>query len=139
VSPERQRRTGTGKQRTLALASDLEAGMHAVKFRNQQPVQTKEAQMNGDEQTLGLVERGKFQPLGAAPSGSVRLTRIPPQAGQPPESGELDLVEYEGSAIMVHGNNQGDWIYSAEVIDQATPIVTELVRRVFGASTPASP
>jgi hypothetical protein len=95
--------------------------------------------MNGGDRILGLVERGKFRPLeAAAPSRSVRLTRIPPQAAQSPESGELDLAEYEGSAIMVAGSNQGDWIYSAEVIDQATPIVTELVRRVFGASAPAS-
>jgi hypothetical protein len=95
--------------------------------------------MNGDDRILGLVEQGDCRPLEAAgPSGSVRLTSIPPQAAQAPEGGELDLAEYEGSAIMVVGNNQGDWIYSAEVIDQATPIVTELVRRVFGSSTPAS-
>jgi hypothetical protein len=91
-----------------------------------------EVQMNGGDPVLGLVERGRFRPLtAAAPSGSVRLTSIAPQAAQAPEGDELDLAEYEGSAIMVAGHNQGDWIYSAEVIDKATPIVTELVRRSF--------
>jgi hypothetical protein len=95
--------------------------------------------MNGDDRILGLVERGKFRPMdAAAQSGSARLTRISPQASQPPESGELDLAEYEGSAIMVSGQNQGDWIYSAEVIDHAAPIVTELLRRVSGGGAQTS-
>jgi hypothetical protein len=119
------------------LAFELDAGKEIPlrEFGIENLYNPKEAQMNGSDRILGLVERGMFRPLeAAAPSGSVRLTRISPQASQSPESGELDLAEYEGSAIMVVGSSQGGWIYSAEVIDQATPIVTELVRRVFGAS-----
>jgi hypothetical protein len=75
--------------------------------------------MNGNGQSLGIVENGEFQRL-APPSelgGPTRLTSISPQASQPPESGELDLSEQEGSAIMVSGLDQGQWIFSAEVID----------------------
>ena len=64
--------------------------------------------------------------------GSVRLTSLPMQAAQPPESGELDLTEYEGKAITVRGHDGGGWIYSAEVIDQAGLILTAVVQQVFG-------
>jgi hypothetical protein len=32
---------------------------------------------------------------------------------------------------MVTGHDQRAWIYAANVIDQAGPILTEIVRRVF--------
>jgi hypothetical protein len=95
--------------------------------------------MNGNDQVLGIVENGEFQRL-APPSetgGPTRLTSIPPQAAQPPESGELDLGDHEGSAIMVAGHDQGEWIYSAEVIDQAGPILTAVVKKVFGEASKA--
>jgi hypothetical protein len=53
-------------------------------------------------------------------------------ASVPPETAELDLSVYEGKAIMVHGHDGGGWIYSAMVIDQAGPILTAVVRKVFG-------
>jgi len=90
--------------------------------------------MNGNDQFLGIVQNGEFQllepyrPLG----GSVRLTGISMQESVPPESAELDLTEYEGKAIMVSGHDGGGWIYSAVVIDQAGPILTAVVQKVFG-------
>jgi len=68
--------------------------------------------MNGEKRFLGIVQKGEFQLL-APGSGSVRLTGLPMQAAQPPESGELDLTEYEGKAITVRGHDGGGWIYSA--------------------------
>jgi hypothetical protein len=90
--------------------------------------------MNGDDQLLGIVEGGEFRPLvpRSILSVPVRLTRIPMQAAQAPESAELDLTEYEGQAIMVSGHGGGGWIYSAAVIDQAGPILTAVVQQVFG-------
>lgn len=90
--------------------------------------------MNGNDQFLGIVQNGECQLLApySPPSGSIRLTAIPMQAAQPPETAELDLTEYEGKAIMVRGHDGGGWIYSAEVIDQAGPILTAVVQRVFG-------
>ena len=50
----------------------------------------------------------------------------------PPETGELDLTQYEGSAIAIQGHDGGGWVYSAKVIDKGGPIVTALVLQVFG-------
>jgi len=90
--------------------------------------------MNSNDQFLGIVQLGHFQILtpDRIADTSVRLTSMPMQAAQPPESKELDLTEYEGQAIMVRGHDGGGWIYSAEVIDRAGPILTAVVRRVFG-------
>ena len=58
---------------------------------------------------------------------------MPMQAALPPEAQEIDLKKHEGKAIMVVGRCSGDWIYSAEIIDLASPIVTALVKKVFCA------
>lgn len=60
------------------------------------------------------------------------------QESVPPETEELNLTEYEGKAIMARGHNSGGWIYSAEVIDQADPILTAVVQQVFGQASEAS-
>ncbi len=92
--------------------------------------------MNGNDQFLGIVKNGAFQLLAPhRPSGdSVRLTGIQMQESVPPETEELDLTKYEGQAIMAHGHDGGGWIYSAEVIEQAGPILTMVVQKVFGAT-----
>jgi hypothetical protein len=90
--------------------------------------------MDSNDQFLGIVQLGHLQILtpDQAAGSSVRLTSIPMQAAQPPESREIDLTKYEGQAIMVRGHDGGGWIYSAEVIDQAGPILTAVVQQVFG-------
>ena len=92
--------------------------------------------MNAKEGLLGIVKDGHFYVL--TPHGGegsmVRLTAISMQVPVSVESGELDLTRYEGQAIMVQGHDGGGgWIYSAQVIDQAGPILTAVVRQVFGA------
>ena len=88
--------------------------------------------MNAEQLFIGIVENGKFKQLSPkpAPLGEVRLTSIQMQESRPPESGELNLSEYEGNAIAVQGYG-GSWIYSAKVIDSGGPIVTALVKKVF--------
>jgi hypothetical protein len=90
--------------------------------------------MNGNDQFLGIVHLGHFQistPDHAA-GDLVRLTTIQMQEARPPETGEIDLAEYEGSALMVGGHYGGGWIYSAHVVEQAGPILTEVVKKTFG-------
>ncbi len=96
--------------------------------------------MNGNDQFLGIVQLGRFQILmpDHAAGDAVRLTGIPMQAAQSPESAEISLAEYEGSALMVAGHYGGGWIYSASVIDQAGPILTAVVKQVFGQPVEAS-
>jgi len=82
---------------------------------------------------IGIVEKGMFELLyPESPSLSrVRLTRIDIHDSLPPENGELNLVEYEQTAIAVAGHVAHDWIYSASVVDTGEPIVTALVERLF--------
>ena len=96
--------------------------------------------MSGNDKFLGTVQFGHFQILTPdhAAGDSVRLTGIQMQEARPPESRELDLTEYEGQAIMVRGHYGGDWMFSAEVIDQAGPILTAVVTHVFSQSGEAS-
>jgi hypothetical protein len=85
------------------------------------------------EKILGIVKEGLFRRLTPIRDWSgCRLTRIAPQAGQSPESAEIELAKYEGSAVMVTGDPQEFWIYSADVIEEAGPIVSVLVEHVLG-------
>lgn len=89
--------------------------------------------MNENDRFLGIVKNGKFQlllPENLAGT-SFRLTSIRMQEAVSPESREISLTEYEGEAIMIQGREGGEWIYSAELIDEAGPILTVLVRKLF--------
>jgi hypothetical protein len=90
--------------------------------------------MSNERQFLGIVHEGKFRPVASdpGPKGYTGLTTIQMQTSLPPEGHELSLAEYEGKAIMVQGHGGGSWIYSAEVVDEAGPILTAVVGRVFG-------
>ncbi|MCB9101750.1 MAG: hypothetical protein H6632_19605 [Anaerolineales bacterium] len=91
--------------------------------------------MNENNEFLGLVQNGQFLillPESADPGPNRLTTTIQMQEPRPPESAELSLREYEGSALMVRGTSGGGWIYSAEVIEVAGPILTAVVSRLFG-------
>lgn len=83
---------------------------------------------------IGLVKDGEFLPLEPRESflGPLRLTRIRMVEARSPESGELDLGDYEGRIIMVWSQGSGGgWLYAARIVDQASPILTAVVLRVF--------
>ena len=84
---------------------------------------------------IGMVFNGQFRPLVTEKETTtlLRLTTINAQAAQSPDSAEVSLAPYEGTAIMVRGIDKGEWIYSATVVEQAGPILTAVVNRVFGA------
>ncbi len=90
--------------------------------------------MSGNEQYLGIVKEGVLEILiPESEAGTMaRLTTIFMADQRPPENGEISLKEYEGKAIMVNGHYGGDWIYSANIIDQASPIVNAIVKKIFG-------
>jgi hypothetical protein len=90
---------------------------------------------DGDaDQLLGIVEGGEFRPLPILTGTPARLTRIAPQQAQSPESDEIDLRSYEGRALLVEGIDQGGWIYRAEILEVARPILTRVVQEVFAGS-----
>jgi hypothetical protein len=83
---------------------------------------------------IGIVEKGMFGLLFPASESTLffRLTTTGLQDSVPPEAGELNLVEYEQTAIAVEGHIDRNWIYSAIVVDTGEPIVTALVEKIFG-------
>ncbi len=90
------------------------------------------------EKFLGIVKDGRFSILRPhAQCCTVRLTRIARPASIAEElvsSHEINLNEYEGKAIMVTGAlpELKGWLYEATVVDQAGPILTEVVKETFG-------
>ena len=89
---------------------------------------------------LGIVEGGALRIVSPclAPDGAVSLTGIPMQAAQPPESGAIDLSPYEGQVVRVRGHDGGQWIYSAEVVGPANPLVTAVITNVLGQESAPS-
>ncbi|MBN1236090.1 MAG: hypothetical protein JW999_08595 [Methanotrichaceae archaeon] len=90
------------------------------------------------EKFLGYVQDGRFSILMPRPQCcTVKLTRISKPASIAEEltaSHEISLAEYEGRAIMVTGvlpEHKG-WLYEANVIDQVGPIMSEVVKEIFG-------
>lgn len=85
------------------------------------------------ESLLGIVKGGEFYTLSPESEFTIpaRLTTIIMYEAQAPENQEFDLSIYEGQVIMVNGYNGGGWIYSAEIIDQAGPILTAVVLEVY--------
>jgi len=90
---------------------------------------------------LGIVQRGRFKPMATEhdTAKSYRLTSVAVNSAVSPESGELSLEEYEGSAIIVRGFDKGEWIYSAVVIEQAGLILTAVVQQVFASTDKQHP
>jgi hypothetical protein len=88
---------------------------------------------------LGVVENGRFTVLIPEAAGccSVKLTKVEHPAI--PESDavkhhEIDLKDYEGKALMVSGNlpKFEGWLYGANITDVANPILTAVVKKIFG-------
>ncbi len=80
------------------------------------------------DQYLGIVEGGRFiLLLPEAEAGShLRLTTLERTMAQPPEVDEIHLDESEGQVVMVSGDADPQWIWSAQVVDVAGPIVSAL-------------
>jgi len=87
--------------------------------------------MNNSDQHLGLVKEGKFMLLTpeSYKGKVVSVTEDSMVVGR--QIQEIDLGEYEGTAIMIEGEYRGDWIYAAHIIDQAGPILTALVQKAY--------
>jgi hypothetical protein len=76
---------------------------------------------------MGVVKEGKFLPFDE--KSEIKLETIAMQEATSPVP--LDLTKYEGKVIMVRGDLQGSLMYSAEVFDEAGPILTAVVVELF--------
>lgn len=83
---------------------------------------------------LGIAKAGRIKILHAedGQTGRVRVTSLALQSAQAPETAEVDLVNCDGFALLVRGIRNGDWIYSARIVEQAGQIVGLLVQKAFG-------
>jgi hypothetical protein len=89
-------------------------------------------QVAGADKVLGMVKDGQFTVLSPkTDKGKIVKVTVDSMAVDRPIQ-EKDLKEYEGRAIMVQGDYRGDTIYLAQIIDEAGPISTALVREVYG-------
>ncbi|HJT85316.1 MAG TPA: hypothetical protein VJ697_12625 [Nitrososphaeraceae archaeon] len=62
----------------------------------------------------------------------LKLTDVFMQEARSPESGLLNLTEYEGKAIMVLTQRaDGEWVWGAEVSEVAGPTLTKVIKKAF--------
>lgn len=61
------------------------------------------------------------------------LTTVLMQEARTPESGVIDLDQYEGQVILIsYQQSDGDIVWGAEIVDVAGPILSVMVKKVFG-------
>jgi hypothetical protein len=89
--------------------------------------------MSGNEQFFGMVKNGEFYVF--APQQlegtTVKLTRNMMEDSTNPESGIIDLKDFEGKIIEVSGYDGGKWLYSANVDEEAGPVLSNFLKKVF--------
>jgi N-acetylmuramoyl-L-alanine amidase len=89
--------------------------------------------MSGNEQFFGMVRNGEFYVF--APQhlegATVKLTTTWIEEPDSTESGVIDLAEFEGKIIEVSGRDSGKWIYAAKVVEEAGPVLSDFLKRVF--------
>jgi hypothetical protein len=88
--------------------------------------------MNNDRQFIGIVKSNRLHILTPRLGSEEPASLTPESMVVKHEIKPMDLSAYDGKAIAVRGYGGSGWIYSAKIIDQAGPIVTALLAKVFG-------
>jgi hypothetical protein len=65
---------------------------------------------------MGVVTEGRLAPF-ERPDARLRLTEIAPVEAVPPGSREIALAGHEGKAVLVLGQRDSAWVYSAKLLD----------------------
>ncbi len=83
-----------------------------------------------EEQVLGIVKNGSF--ISGVSKSPLLLTTVSMQEARTPESGKIDLKQYENKAIMVSAQSIDNKIaYGASILESAGLILTSIVMKVF--------
>ena len=86
--------------------------------------------LSNQSELLGIVKNGTF--IEVETKFPLNLTDVFIQEARPPESGLLNLTQYEGKAIMVSTQRaDGEWVWGAEVTEVASPLLTKVIKKVF--------
>ena len=85
---------------------------------------------NNNSEILGIIKDGSF--IVAETNETKKLTSTGIVQAVTPESGLINVTEYEGKAILISSEHiDNEWIFGATIIDIADPIVTKLVEKIF--------
>ena len=86
-------------------------------------------------QFVGSVDDSLFHPMVPADlrGRALKLTTTNVKQKIPPEARQIDLTPYNGSILRVAGQHEGDWIYSAILLEQAEAdsILSIVARHIF--------
>lgn len=89
--------------------------------------------MSDNEQFFGIVRNGEFYVF--APQNlegtTVKLTTVRLEESHSPENGIINISQFEGKIIEVRGRDSGEWIYSAKVMEEAGPVLSDFLKRIF--------
>jgi hypothetical protein len=83
---------------------------------------------------IGIVNQGRFRRMFPPwiQDRYLRLTTVGAKDEAPPETGEIDIVPYEGSVLKVLGHYRDGWIYSAMVVEAVQDSILSIVaQQVF--------
>ena len=80
---------------------------------------------------LGIVKDGVF--ILVETNETKKLPSVGLVEATTPDSGLINLTQYEGKSILVSSQSilDNEWIFGATIIDIADPIVTKLVKEVY--------
>jgi N-acetylmuramoyl-L-alanine amidase len=89
--------------------------------------------MKKDIQFFGIVQNNQFKIFAPQELEGkiVSLTSVKAGESQPPGAGEVDLSDFENKIIEVSGAENEGWIYSAVVVEEAGPVLSDFLRKVF--------
>ena len=81
-------------------------------------------------EVLGIVKNGTF--IEVETKLPLKLTDVFMQEARSPESGLLNLTQYEGKAILVSTQRaDGEWVWGAEVTEVASSLLTKVIKKAF--------
>jgi hypothetical protein len=87
-------------------------------------------EQEGKEKFIGVVINGTF--LLAEDKQPRNLTTVQVAEASSPELGQINITEYEGKSILVATEQAGPtWFWGSEIIDIGTPIISELIKKVY--------
>ena len=86
--------------------------------------------LSTQSEVLGIVKNGTF--IEVETKLPLKLTDVFMQEARSPESGLLNLTQYEGKAVMVSTQRaDGEWVWGAEVTEVASPLLTKVIKKAF--------
>ena len=86
--------------------------------------------INDSSEIVGIIKDASF--IVAETNETKKLTSVGIVEARTPESGVINLMQYEGKAILVFSQQVDDeWIWGTTIIDIADPLVTKLVKETY--------